>query len=176
MRWSFVALAPVAGAAGGDAVHPAVEAAARHRRDVLARQLVEVEAPTAVGADLAVAIEQLRVAQRRNLAPGTRRDRAAHRDDRVQFDARLQAADALDAAAQHVEGVAERPRHRIAGIQHGRFARRDPGLRTTRHVELKDVHGGEQPPTNAASGATLRGRSNRGIGRSLRPDWLGRPT
>jgi DNA-binding beta-propeller fold protein YncE len=60
-----VALVAVAGAAGGDAVHPAVRPAARHRHDVLAGQVVEAEVAAAVGADMAVAHEQLGVGQRR---------------------------------------------------------------------------------------------------------------
>jgi hypothetical protein len=128
-----VALAAVAGAAGGDAVHPAVAAAARHRHDVLARQLVEVEAAAAVGADMAVAHEQLGVGQRRRLPPGARRDGAAHRDDGVHLDARLQPGGALDAAAQHLEGLAQRPGDGVAGVEHRPLRGRDPRLRPTRH-------------------------------------------
>ena len=47
---------------------------------------------------------------------------------------------ALYAAAQHMEGAAQRPRDGVAGVQHGRFARRDPRLRTARDVELQHVH------------------------------------
>ena len=135
-----VALAAVAGAAGGDAVHPGVAAAARGRDDVLARQVVDVEEPAAVGADMAVANEELGVRQRGRLPPGAARHAAAHGDDRVNLDARLQAGAPLHAAAQHIERVAERPGDAVAGIDDGRFLGRNPGLRSPRHIELKHFH------------------------------------
>lgn len=132
------ALVAVAGAAGGDAVHPGIVPAARGRDDVLARQVVGVEMAATVGAHMAVAHEQLRVRQRRALPPGTARDRPAYRDDRVHLDARLQAGAPLHAAAQHVERVAQRPGDAVAGVQHGSFLGRKPGLRPSRHIELQN--------------------------------------
>ena len=56
-------------------------------------------------------------------------------------DAALAAGAALDAAAQHMEGVAQGPGPGVAGLKHRRFAWRDPRLRAARYVELQDVHG-----------------------------------
>jgi hypothetical protein len=57
------ALAVVAGAAGRHHVHPVVLAVLGERDDVLAGELVLVEVAAAVGADVAVAREQLAVGE-----------------------------------------------------------------------------------------------------------------
>ena len=83
-----VALEAVAVPAGGDHVHPGVPAAARQRGDVVARQPEIVEVPAAIGADLAVAPEQLAVVERRHLVEALRRHRLAlDGDDRMRGDA-----------------------------------------------------------------------------------------
>ena len=125
-----VALAAVAVAAGGDAVHPGVAATARDGLDVFAGEVVEDKPVAAVGADLAVASEEFGVGQRGALAPGPAGDGAVHRDDGVQFQARLQAGEALDAPTQDHERVAQRPGDAVTGIQDRRFPGREPGLRT----------------------------------------------
>jgi len=58
-----VALDAVARAARRDHVHPGVGTAARHRPDVVARQSQVAESPCAIGADVAVAAEQLAVVE-----------------------------------------------------------------------------------------------------------------
>jgi hypothetical protein len=103
-------------------------------------RVVEVEAAAAVGAHMAVAHEELGVGQRRRLRQARGWDGAAHRDDGVHLDARLQPGGALDAAAQHLEGLAQRPGHAVAGVEHRRLPRRDPGLRASGHIELQHVH------------------------------------
>lgn len=131
------ALVAVAGAASGDAVHPGVVPAARSGDDVLAGQVVGVEVAAAVGAHMAIAGEQLGVGQGRALSPGAAGNGTAYGDDRMHLDARLHAGASLHAAAQHVERVAQRPGNAVAGVQHGRFLGRKPGLGSPRHIELQ---------------------------------------
>ena len=54
---------------------------------------------------------------------------ATHRDDRVQGDRRLQPGAALDAAAQHMEGLAERPGHQVLGVIKAGLLPADPAVR-----------------------------------------------
>lgn len=123
-----VALVAVAGAAGSDAVHPGVLSAARGGNDVLAGQVIRVKVPAAVGADMAVAHEELGIGERRGLPPGPAGNGPAHGNDRVHLDARLLASAPLHATSQHVERIAQRPGDAIAGVEHSCFFGRKPGL------------------------------------------------
>src|SRR5437764_13075472 len=79
-----VPLVAVAVPAGAHHVHPGVPAAARKRRDVVARQAKIVELAAAVGAHVAVAAEELSIVEGRNLVEALRGKRLAlHRDDRM---------------------------------------------------------------------------------------------
>jgi len=68
--WGAVALAVVARATGGDHVHPVVDTVLGEWNDVLARQVVFMEVPAAVGAHIAVADEQLGIGQARAQVEG----------------------------------------------------------------------------------------------------------
>lgn len=88
-----------------------------------------------------IAHEELGIGHRGRDMPGPAGHGALDRDDRMKLDARLQARGALDAAAQHSEGAAQRPRHTIAGVDHRGFPGRDPRLGSARDIELQHVHG-----------------------------------
>ena len=134
------ALAAIASAAGGDAVHPTVQATARRRVDMFAGQVIRMRTVAAVGAHIAITHEQLRVGEGRCLAPSPAGHSTTHRNDGVHFNAGLRAGAALPATAQDMAGVAQSPGNAVAGIDHRCFASRDPSLRPTRDIQLKHVH------------------------------------
>lgn len=136
-----VPLAPVAGAAGRDAVHPAVLPLAGHRLNVFPRQLLWMKPMPAIRADMPVAGEEFGIGECRRLPPGAAGNRAADRDDGVQLDAGLQPGDPLIAAAQHMARLAQCPGDCVAGVEHGGFLGRDPGLRAARDIQLQNIHG-----------------------------------
>jgi hypothetical protein len=94
----------------------------------------------AVGADEAVAGEQLGVGQGRAAAPGPRGHGTAHRDDGMDLDARLQARGALHTAAHHMAGLAQGPGNGVTGVEDGGFLDRHPRLGAPRHVQLQHIH------------------------------------
>jgi hypothetical protein len=95
------ALAVVAGPAGGDHVHPVVLPVLRKRDDVFAREVFFVEMAAAVGADIAVAGEQLAVGQAGLEVKRVDVGHALGADDAVDRDHRLLARDGVVAAVEH---------------------------------------------------------------------------
>lgn len=122
------ALAVVAGAAGRDHIHPGVDAVLRKRDDVFAREVFLVEMVAAVGADVAVAHEQLAVGQPRFQVEGVDIGHALGADDAVDVDDGLVAGDGVVAAMESRHPRTHLPAHFIRGIvQHGLFEA-DPRL------------------------------------------------
>lgn len=120
------ALAVVAGPAGGDHVHPGVDAVLRERNDVLARELVFVEMPAAVSTDVAVAREQLAVGEPRALGEGIDARHALGADDAVDRDLRLLAGDGIVAATEHGHLRAHLPADFVRCIVDDRLFERYP--------------------------------------------------
>src|SRR4051812_7622731 len=107
----------VAMLAGGDHVHPCVEAAPGDGRDVIAGEPEEAELAAAVGAHLLVPAEKLAIVEGRHLVEALRRKRLApYRDNGVGGDARAQAGVARDAAVKCERAVAERPGDQVFGV------------------------------------------------------------
>lgn len=95
----------------------------------------------AISADMPVPGEQLGIGECGRLSPRPAGNGAAHRDDGVQLDAGLQPGDPLIASPQHMARLAQCPGDSVAGIEHGGFLGRDPGLRAARDIQLQNIHG-----------------------------------
>jgi AcrR family transcriptional regulator len=114
--------------------------AARHRHDVLAGQSSNVEAAAAVGADMAVAREQLGVGQRRRLRQA--RLGTAPRTATMGCTSMRDCARCCAGCRRAAHGrLAQRPGHGVAGVEHRRFLGRDPRLRPPGDIELQHIHG-----------------------------------
>ena len=124
-----VALAMVAWPAGGDHVHPAVDAVLGKRDDVLAGQALFMEQAATVGADVAVAREQLGVGQAGLEAERVDVGNTLGADDAVDGDHRLLAGARIVAAAKYRHFAARLPSHFSGGVMNDRLLERNPGLR-----------------------------------------------
>jgi hypothetical protein len=116
----------VAGLAGRDHVHPGVDALLGKGDDVLARELVFVEMPTAVGADIAVPREQLAVGEPRTLREGIDARHALGADDAVDRNLRLLARDGVVAPAKHRHLRAHFPANFVRRVVDHRLFERYP--------------------------------------------------
>ena len=124
-----VAFTVVAGAAGGDHIHPVVHALLRKRNDVLACEVGFMETPAAVCADVAVADEELAVGQTGAQVKRIDLGHAPGADDAVDPDDRLQPRHCVMAAAKHRHLAAGLPAHLAGGVVHHRLLQGNPGLR-----------------------------------------------
>jgi len=140
-----VALAVVAGAAGGDHVHPGVDTVLGKRDDVLARQVFLMEMVAAVGADVAVAGEKLAVGQARLEVEGVDVGHAAGADDAVDGDDGLLAGGGIVAAAEHGDLPTRLPAHFVRRVVDDRLLQRDPRLGQALGRELQDLQ--NTPPS-----------------------------
>src|SRR5689334_6499163 len=134
-----VALLLVAVAAGGHDVHPGVPAAARHRHDVVAGELVGREVAAAEGAHELVAVEELAVVERRDLVESLDGERfAADGDDRVGGDARTLAGAVATTAPEGELLSPQLPRHAFLGVIPDRLLPGDPTMGYPVLVEGED--------------------------------------
>jgi hypothetical protein len=122
------AFAVVAGATGGHHIHPGINAILRKRNDVLTRQVFFVKVITAVGAEIAVAREQLAIGKpwlhikRADIGHALGADDAVDRDDGLLAREDVMATVKRDNARPHL------PAHFIGRVmQHGLF-KADPRL------------------------------------------------
>jgi enoyl-CoA hydratase/carnithine racemase len=120
------ALAVVARLARCDHVHPGVDALLRERNDVLARELVFVEMPAAVGADVAVPRKKLAVGKPRALGKGVNARHALGADDAVDGNLRLLARDGVVSPAEHSHLRAHLPADFVRCIVDDRLFERYP--------------------------------------------------
>jgi len=170
-----VAFAVVAGAAGGDHVHPVVHAVLGKRDDVFACEVGLVKMPTAIGADIAVAGEELAIGQAWTQIKGVDIGHATGADDAVDPDYGLQAGDGIVAAAKDGDLAAGFPAHFACCVIDDRLLKRNPGLREPlgrqlqyfqaippdqqrhreKHVTLGDPAAGPKGCRGAASQYTL---------------------
>src|SRR6267142_1415203 len=134
-----VALDAVARAAGGYHVHPGVGAAARHRPDVIARQSQVAESACAIGADVAVAAEQLAIVERRNLIESAHRHRLAlDRDDRAGGDAGASSGLLGNPPVENELALAERPGDQVLGVVEARLLPGNPAVRYAVIIECQN--------------------------------------
>ena len=109
--------------------------------------------------------EELGVGKGGLMTPGPRGHGPAHGDDGVDLDARLQPRAALQSAAQHLAGLAQGPGDTVVGIDRGRVPGGDPGLRSPRDIQLKNIHSADLP---ARSVLQVRRRTQGVRGRNAR--------
>src|ERR1043166_7018652 len=139
-----VALALVAAAAGSHHVHPGIGAAAGKRVYVIARQARCAEFTAAIRADMPVAMKQLAIVERRDLAERLHRHRLAlDRNDAARGNAGALPGLARNTAEYGECMLAERPRHAVLDVIETRMLPGDPAMRHTVHVERQDQ--GQRP-------------------------------
>ena len=120
------ALAVIAGAAGGDHVHPCVDAVLSEWNDVLARQIRLVEMPSAVGTDIAVTHKQFAVGQARTQIERIDVGYSARTNNAVHADDGLQPRAGVVSAMKYGHFTTRLPAHLVRGIVNHRLLQRDP--------------------------------------------------
>jgi hypothetical protein len=133
------AFAVVAGAAGGDHVHPRVDAILSERNDVLARQNLFMEVLAAVGADIAVARKEFAVGQAWLEIEGVDAGHALRADDAVDGDERLLARHGVVAAPEQRHLRAHLPTHLTGSVVEYGLLKADPRLWQPLGGELQDL-------------------------------------
>src|SRR5690606_34829605 len=134
-----VALDPIAMTAGSDHIHPSIAATAGYRPDVIPRQTQGMEFAAAVGAEVAVAPEQLAIVQRRYLIESLESHGfAANGDDGMAGDAGPLPSQAGNAAIGSESDIAKSPCHQILGIVEACLLPRDPAVRDTVVIQGED--------------------------------------
>ena len=123
-----MALAVVARTAGGDDIHPFVNAVLGERDDVFTGQVVLVKLPTAVCAQIAVARKQFAIGQARAQAEWADVGHALGADDAVDSDDRLLAGACVEAAMKHGNLRAHFPAHFLRRVVNDRLLQRNPRL------------------------------------------------
>ncbi len=148
--WRAPAFPLIAGTTGGDHVHPRIAPALRNRRDMVARQAGAGQAVATIGADMAVAMEQLAVVERRHLAELTPGQRAAlDGDDAVRTDFRLLPGQPAEAAMDGEAVISRRPGHQVLGVIKAGMLPSHPAVRRAMRVKREDqgvgAHGFDWP-------------------------------
>ena len=120
LLWRAAALAVIAGSAGGDDIHPVVDAILGKRQDVLARQDFLTVLNTAIRADVAIPGEQLAVGQARLEVEGIDVGHALGANDAVDGDDRLLAGLGVMPAMEYGDLAPGLPAHLIRRVvDHG---------------------------------------------------------
>ena len=128
LLWGAVAFAVVAGATGGDHVHPDVNAVLGKRNDVLTREVFLNEVVAAVGAHIAVTKEKLAVGQAGLELKRVDFGHALGADDAVDRDDRLLACDGVGAAMENCNLAARFPANIAGCVVDHRLFERNPRL------------------------------------------------
>ena len=123
-----VAFAVVAGTAGGDHIHPAVDTILGEWNDVLAGQIFLMEPFTAVSADTAITDEQLVVGQTWFKEKGVDTWHAPGANNAVDRDDGLLASKRIVAAVKYGNPRTHFPPHFLSGVMNDCLLQRNPGL------------------------------------------------